>query len=194
MPRLQREAPAVRLPGLSRLRVCSCLLGGKPSRKPNQGIDPYSGCASNSPCVAVFQTRSSALALHRASGDFHTARQGSGKGWGFGVLCRADLTSKLKAIGSETLRGRRFNSKPMREGRSVSCYRQTSAINKNVASSARNGTRKATAVSCCSTKASKFFIGPIYRFPQSRAHCSESPRMRLWLRGNSTSLFGVHRN
>jgi hypothetical protein len=161
----KREAPAVRLPGLSRLRVCSCLLGGKPSRKPNQGIDPYPGCASNSPCVAVFQTRSPAHALHRASGESFSIPRGRALGRGGGVLCRADLTSKRKAIGSETLRGRRFNSKPMREGRSVSCYRQTSAINKNVASSARNGTKKATAVSCCSTKASKFFIGPILPLP-----------------------------
>jgi hypothetical protein len=75
------------------------------------------------------------------------------------------------------------------------CYRHTSAIRKNVASSASNGTRKATTVSCCSTKASKFFIDPMIASSlEAHAYRSESPRMRVWRRCNSTSLFGVHCN
>ena len=45
--------------------------------------------------------------------------------------------------------------------RQACCYRHTRAISENVARSASSGTRKATTVSCCSTKASKFFFGPM---------------------------------
>gem|GEM_PF-6143944 len=37
MPRLQTRSPGSSLTRALAARVCSCLLGGKPSRKPNQG-------------------------------------------------------------------------------------------------------------------------------------------------------------
>jgi hypothetical protein len=186
--------PASAAPAGSAYRALAARRGGgdRNNAEPNQGDRSLS--ARPTLWIAVFQTRSPAHAQH-------TGLQGVSKQPGRALwegdwmsVCRAVLTSKLKVICSEPPRGKKVQDRNLcrrQEAGGVSCY--TSAINKNEASSARNGTRKATSVPCSSKNPSQFSIGPMMPAP-SKAHHSESPRKRLWLLGNSTSLFGVHGN
>jgi hypothetical protein len=160
-----QEAPAIaRAPAAPAFAFC--IGEEKPSRSLTRGQTANPGCASNSLYVAMFQTRSPA---HAHTPGFKSPSSTAGL-FGRGIemsVCRAVANKQAQSdLFRMAPRGKKVQDRNLcrrQEAGGVSCY--TSAINKNVASSARNGTKKATAVSCCSTKASKFFIGPILPLP-----------------------------